>query len=167
MPYFGAGVDQHVNVPAAPTWVFTPTPGVTATARFVNEGSQVVYIGGAGVTPTSGLPLLPNTRVELPSVNVTLYACSGVSPTALNSTTLSGAQTAGASALTAASNTGIGVGSTLQVDTGANTEYLVVSTDTGGTIATTTPFLYSHVTGVAVKNVSPNVALLRVAAGVV
>jgi hypothetical protein len=167
MPNLGAGVDQHVNVAAVPTWVFTPTPGVTATARFFNEGSQVAYIGQSYVTSVNGLPVLPNCRVELPNVNVPLYAASGVNPSALNSTTLSGAQTAGASSFTVASGTGFAVGGTIQFDAGAQTEYLILLSGSSTIWTAASTFLYNHATGVAAKNVTVNTAQLRVGAGAV
>src|ERR1700677_199716 len=104
MPFLGAGVDNHVNVTPTPVLVFTPNPSAAAaTARFFNEGSATVYVGGANVSQFNGIPLMPNQKVELSNVNGSLYACGGYSAGA-NNTTMSGASAAGSTSFTVASS---------------------------------------------------------------
>lgn len=165
MPYFGAGVDQHVNLAATPTWVFTPTPNAPATVRLVNEGSNVLYVGGAAVSPGNGLPLYPNTRVELPLANQTLYACSNYIASTV-ATTVTTASTAGAVAMTV----GVApvVGATLAIGNGAAKEIVTVAATSGTTIFTAaTAFLYDHGVAATVATVTSVIAQLRVSAGVV
>ena len=62
------------------TWVFTPTPNVTAPSVSVfNNGTNVVYLGGAGVNQADGFPLAPGNRpLMLQNIGYSLYACSNV-----------------------------------------------------------------------------------------
>jgi hypothetical protein len=170
MPNLGAGVDQHVNTNPVPTWVFTPNPVGGAAVRLYNEGSQVVYIGGANVSPYNGLPLYPGSRpLELQNANSTVYSCSNV--TGLTSVaTLSAALNAGVSAFTTASSIAtIANGATIVLGpSGAGQEVVTVTGSTGGTAYTvSTATLYDHKTGGAVYTAVSTPGQLRVTAGVV
>ncbi len=168
MPNLGPGNDQHVNVAAIPTWVFTPNSSAATNARLYNEGSQVVYVGQSAVTPSTGLPIRPNSKpVELYGVTATLYACSGVvSGTA--AATLAGYQTAGTTSFTVASGgmANIPVGTTFLLGSGTGQEALVVATSASTTvITTTTASLFEHGASDVVNSCTTNIAQLRVTAG--
>lgn len=164
MPYFGAGVDQHVNLAATPTWIFTPTPNAPATVRLVNEGSSLLWVGTAAVAPGNGLPLYPNTRVELPVANQTLYACSGYQATTV-STTLSSTFTAGTTAFSVATLPAIGA--TVVIGNKSGTEVLTVAGTAAGVFTAATASLYDHTAGSTVSTVTSIIGQLRVNAGVV
>jgi hypothetical protein len=173
MPNLGAGNDQHVNVSALPTWVFTPTSKLANTLRLYNEGSQPVYIGSSSVTPYNGLQILPgNKPLELSTALQAVYACCGVvSGTAVVNTTA--ATSAGSTVLaTSAPTTNFAAGT--YVSLGATTatspggfEVLQVSGTTATNITVSTSTLYDHASGATVTVVTPTVAQLRVTAGVV
>ena len=171
MPNLGAGVDQHVNAAAIPTWVFTPNPSAATNVRLYNEGSQVIYVGQSAVTPSTGMPLLPNSKpIELYGVTQTLYACSGVvAGTAAATVAATGYQTAGSTGFTVASGgmPNIPVGTTFLIGSGTGREALVVATSVSTTaITTTTPSLFEHGGGDVIFSCTTNIAQLRVTAGV-
>jgi hypothetical protein len=175
MPNLGPGVANSLTPAVTPTWVFTPTPNVTATVRITNNGSSTIYIGGANVSQWNGIPLPPGNRpIELQNCPYTIYTAAGAFPAGTN-TTLSGSQVQGVSALTVASGSGgVIAGATLQVGNGTNLEYVVVNTiaNAGGTagsstITTTTPFLYDHVASSTVSTATPRTSGITVQAGVV
>jgi hypothetical protein len=171
VPNLGAGVDQHVNTAPVPTWVFTPTPSVSSTLRLYNEGSQIVYVGGANVSPINGLPLFPGARpLELQNIGSTIYTCSYASTVGSTiSATLSANFVAGGSSVpvTTGYSTGILVGSTIFLGTGTAAEVLVVSATAATTITTSTVTLYDHKTAATVTLASTTPGQLRVTAGVV
>lgn len=171
MPSLGAGVDQHVNTSPTPTWVFTPNPVGGASVRLYNEGSQVVYIGGANVSPYNGVPLYPGCRpVEFQNANGTIYTCSNV--TGLTSVaTLSGALNAGVTAFTTSSSIATITAGTTVVLGGTSGGEVVSVTATGGATTTTftisTSTLYDHKNAAVVYTASSTPGQLRVTAGVV
>lgn len=172
MPTLPPGSPNNVSATPVPTQVFTPTPTVQASCRFYNSGSSVVYVGGANVSPSNGLPILPGNRpIELQNTNVNLYACSSI--TSVNSTghaTLSAATGAGTTSLTVATAAPT-AGTYIQVGNGTGLEYLFVVSFTGSstpwTATTSTATLYDHVSGATVATVNAVTAPLSVQAGVV
>lgn len=165
MPYFGPGVDQHVNLAATPTWVFTPTPGsAPSTIRVVNEGSNIVWLGTAAVAPGNGLPLYPNTRVELPSAGQSLYACSSYQASTVTSSTVTTASTAGASSMTV--GTLPAIGATVTIGNQTFKEVVTVAGTAGSVFTASTTFLYDHAVGSTVSTVLTTIGQIRVNAGV-
>jgi hypothetical protein len=174
MPNLGPGVDQTLAPSVTPTWVFTPTPNAQATVRFYNYGTtSPVYIGLAGVTQYNGLPLYPGNRpVEFANMNVTMYACSGVSRTTTATGTLTSASTAGTTAVTlaAAVPAGLAAGTTILVGSTVNTTSLeanvVNSTTASSQLTFLNPLLYDHASATVVYTATPNTGSVRVTAGV-
>jgi hypothetical protein len=171
MPYYGPGIPNNISVTPVATQVFTPTSGAAATCRITNPGPGTAYIGGVGVTPFNGLPVLPGNRpVQLQNVNASLYACSGVvSVGALG--TLAGASTAGSLLFTVAT-AGVTAGTYIRLGNGSAMEYLSVASVTGAgtpwTATTSTGSLYDHAASCTVAtNVVPAGNTLTVSAGVV
>ena len=169
MPNLGAGVDQHVNAAAIPTWIFTPNTSAASNLRVYNEGLNIVYIGQSGVTPATGLPLAPGRPFELFNVLQTMYACSPVVAGTAAATLSTGLQTAGTTAFTVASGgmANIPVGTTFLIGSGSGREALVVATSTSTTsITTSTPSLFDHGGSSVINSCTTNIAQLRVTAGV-
>jgi hypothetical protein len=169
MPNLGPGVDNHINLTPSAVLVFTPTPNAPATVRFANEGSGgTVYLGGIGVTPQSGFPLIPgNAPIKLQNVNVSLYACSGYATTAA-ATTLTAPANAGGTSLAITSGTGTVTGQYVLVGAaGAGQEVVQITAGGGTATLTVTPLLYDHKTAGAVQAASALPAQLRSTAGVV
>jgi hypothetical protein len=165
MPYFGAGVDNHVNLTPGPVLVFTPNPSAAAaTARFVNEGTNPVYIGGPSVTSFTGLKLMPNGRVELPAVNAAVYACGGYNP-ASGTTTLNGALSAGATVATLTTAASFTVGSVAIFGNASGQEAAVVTGTTATAVTLATALVNDHATGVTVATGVVAVGQLHVAGG--
>lgn len=172
MPNLGAGVDQHINTTPVPTWVFTPNPVGGATVRLFNEGAGIVYVGGANVTPFSGLPLFPYSKpLELQNISGTVYTCSNVLVGA-NLATTSTAYTAGTTAFTmkATVPTGLAAGATFAIANTAATAYYevltVASTSASSVITTTTGALFDHTSAATFLLCSTTPGQLRVTAGV-
>jgi hypothetical protein len=110
--------------------VFTPTPGVQASVRISNPGPGIVYLGGANVQPNNGFPVLPGNRpIELQNVNVSLYACSGITSIGAPGT-VSTATAAGVTGLTVATVAPT-VGTYLAYGNSTNVEYLSVTAVSG------------------------------------
>lgn len=174
MPNFGPGVDQHINTIVTPTWVFSPTPNVVGpSVRLYNEGTQIVYVGGANVSPFNGLPLPPNSRpLEIQNMTGTVYTCSNISVTGTGYTAAAGALNAGSTAITlSGSVTTLGVGSVLVLGAAPSQEVVQIAnvTATSGsvisfTLATAT--LYDHKTAMPMTLATSVPGQLRVTAGV-
>ena len=188
MPYFGAGVDQHVNLTFTPTWLFTPTSGVPNTVRIYNEGQNTIYIGGLAVTQNTGIPLPPGSRpLEFNNPPAPLYGVSAylignsaftgpTSPVAGTLSSIASAYTAGASAYTISTAIGISsglgqagmtwrIGSTFPTQVG-NQEVFVTATSAATTAVTTTnAALFPHQQGEVVYAVTPTYGQVRVTAG--
>lgn len=138
------------------TWVFTPTPSVTGPSVSVfNNGTNVVYLGGAGVNQADGFPLPPGNRpLRLQNIGYPLYACGNVAVGAIAGT-LSTAYTAGTTQIVTAasvSSSVTGAGSVLIIGNTLNTgwEAIVVGTrSTSGTTFGTTAFVSDHASGAA------------------
>jgi hypothetical protein len=161
MAYFGPGVPNNVNLTPTAMLVFTPNPSANSTVRIVNQGSSTVYVGGANVSANSGIPVAPLARIELPVMNTSLYAAGSYGPSTASSTTLAAATTAATTAITTAAS--VPTGSTLLIGNGSGTEFATVTV--GGTTVGTSPLLYDHASGAAVKYVNPVIGLLQVQGG--
>lgn len=169
MPNFGAGVDQHVNPAATPTWVFTPTTGAPSSVRFYNEGSGTVYVGQANVSPYNGLPIIPGNRpVEFQNVTTSLYACSAAGA-GTSVTTLSAAVVAaGATTFTVATTAGFVAGSQLILgNSGKGQEIVSVASTTATVVTLNGTTLYDHAASSTVSTAAVIPGQLRVTAGVV
>ena len=90
----------HIPVSGAPVLVYTPASQGVPHVTLINEGTATAYIGQAGVTLASGLPLAPRQQVSLPFCPVSLYAVSGAVATA-TATTLSAAIASGVTTIPA------------------------------------------------------------------
>jgi hypothetical protein len=175
MPNLGAGVDQHVNTTAVPTWVYQAPAYVAGsnfqtTLRLYNEGTQTVFVGGPNVSPLTGFPIPPGSKpVEIQNVSGTIYSCSNSAVGANTAAgTLSAAMAAGASSVpvSASFSTVITIGSTIYLnDAGNGGEYLVVSATAATTITTSTPALYDHASGSKATLATTTIGQLRVTAG--
>jgi hypothetical protein len=172
MPNLGAGVDQHVNVTATPTWVFSPNPSAASSSlRLYNEGSQPVYVGGANVTPLNGLLIPPGSRpLELQNVNSTVYTCSnavaGASTQAATLGTGTGIATVGTTKLTVTTmSAAFSAGAILQLGTSTNIEYVVVASTATTVVTLSNPTIYYHAVGDVMTVATSTIAQLRVTAG--
>lgn len=175
MPNLGAGVDQHVNTTAVPTWVYNAPAYVAgsnypACVRLYNEGSNVLFVGGANVSPLNGLALPPNSKpIEIQNVFGTVYTCSNSAVGANTSAaTLSATVGSGGTVLTVTSaySTNITIGSTIFLNNaGSGGEYLVVSGTAATSLTVSTAALYDHVSGSKATIATTTIGQLRVTAG--
>ena len=168
MPNFPPGTPNNTNVPANPTWIFTPTPGAQASVRFYNPGSSVVYVG-VNPTPSTGIPVLPGNRpIELQNINVNLSACSSFSKGTIAGTMTASAITAGSTSLvTAAAPSSLPAGTTFVVGNGTGAEALVVaSTAANSTVTFTSACLFDHVASSVLNIATFTSAPISVQAGV-
>jgi hypothetical protein len=153
MPNLGPGSANAVSPAVNATWIFTPTPSVTASVSIYNNGNHTVYVGKAGVNQADGFPLAPgNKPLRLQNIGYSLYAVSdvtvGSSVSTLNATYTAGTTTivTGASVATSAA----AAGSVLIIGNTANTgwEAVVVGTvSTSYTTIGTTALISDHATG--------------------
>lgn len=171
----GAGVPNNTNLSFTPTWLFTPSTYATNNVRLVNNGRNIVYVGQANVTTTTGLPILPGSRpIELTNVLTPLYGISAVQQGTLQGT-VTVTSTAGTTTLTmsaaavtslsAVAGTAFIIGSTTNT---ANQEVLTVASSTGTTVLTTNqPAQFAHDTTNVVYSCTPSYGQLSVFAGVI
>jgi hypothetical protein len=162
--------DPHVPVSAVPAAVFLPVPGVTSTVTLFNEGTSVVYVGQQGVSPGTGLPLLPGQQVSLPDVQVPLYACSGAAPAGAATATTADAS-AGATSVSVSSSTGFTAGQQVRVGSGAAAEVHVLESVSGTaspyTFGLSGALAFDHVSGAAVTPVTAAGSSVHATPGVV
>jgi hypothetical protein len=135
MPTLPPGTANNVNLSFTPTWLFTPSTSATNNVRLYNNGRNTVYVGQADVTVNTGLPILPNGKVELLGVTQSLYGISTYSLGTLIGT-VSTASAAGATVLnfTTQATAQLSTGATVVVGSTAytsNQEVLSISTTTG------------------------------------
>lgn len=164
------GSPNNVNVTPIPLQVFTPTPNVQASCRFYNPGPGVVYVGGANVSPSNGIPILPGNRpVELQNVNVNLYACSGFSSVNAGGGITSAVNAAGSTLFTVTTHAPT-ANTYIQLGNGTSLEYLFVSSFTGAgtpwTVTTSTGSLYDHVASSTLSTINAVPGPLSIQAGV-
>jgi hypothetical protein len=154
------------SVAGAPVLIYNPAPSGTPIVFAMNIGSSVLYIGQAGVTSASGLPLYPNMQIDLPIAPVKMYAASGVVATATATTTTAAANSA-ATSLAVTSGTGIANGNLVLVGSGSNAEVVTVTAGGGTTTLTVTALNYDHRSGAAVTVVTSNASVISVTPGAV
>ena len=176
MPNLGAGVDQHVNTAAVPTWVYNAPAYVAgsnfqATLRLYNEGTNTIFVGGANVTPFNGFPIPPGSKpVEIQNVTGTVYTCSNsfVTGSATAAATLgtgTGIATVGTTKLTVTTAAGIQAGQSIIIGTASNVEPAVVLSIATTVITLANPTLYYHAVGDVMTVATTTIGQLRVTAG--
>jgi hypothetical protein len=168
VPNFPPGSPNNVSVTPVALLVFTPTPGVQASARFWNPGPATVYVGaGSNVNAANGFPIPPGNRpVELQNVNVPLYAASGGN-VAATSTLTAAALAAGVTTFTLSTATLNATGpGYLKIGNGSAVEYVSYSTITSSSVATVTATQYAHGVSETVSTISAVPGPLSVQAGV-
>lgn len=168
------GTPNNTNLSYVSTWLFTPSTSATNNVRLVNNGRNTVYVGQAGVTVNSGIPIAPGSKpVELTGVLTPLYAVSQVSLGSVAGTITTTSMTAGSSVITMATvnSTAVTVGQLLAIQSTqytSNLEVLSVAATTGtGSVTLSTTSLFAHDTTNVVYNVAATYGQLSVIGGVV
>jgi hypothetical protein len=151
-------------VSAAPVQIYVPPSNGNPTAFITNSGPNVVYLGGANVTSTNGLPLPANQSLDLSRMGYSIYAVTGYNVTA-TATTLSAAENSGATSLAITAGTGTANGQTILVGSGSAAEVVSITSGGGTTTLTTTATQYDHKTGAAVTVVTSLGSSVNVVAG--
>lgn len=151
-------------VSAAPAQVYVPPSNGSPTAFITNVGPSVVYLGGANVTSTNGLPLPANQSLDLSRMSYSIYSVSGWAVTA-TATTLSAPIASGVTTVPLTSGTGTANGQTILIGTGSAAEVVAIISGGGTTSVTTTATQYDHKTGAAVTVVTSQGSSVNVVAG--
>ena len=143
--------------------------GVPGVHRLKNESpSQTLFVGLSACTPNTGIPLPPNSQIELPAANVDLYACSNWSAGTAAATASASAATAGTTSWTVASGgmANIPVGTYFVIGSGTAAEVLSVATSASTTtITTSTGSLFDHTVSQVFRSVVTTPGVLRVQGG--
>lgn len=159
------------NTTPLPSAVFvTPTgTGVNPICRLKNESaSGTLFVGLSACTPNTGMPLPPNTQIELAFANQTVYACSNWAAGTASATASASAATAGTSSWTVASGgmANIPVGTYFLIGSGTGQEALCVATSASTTtITTTTASLFEHNASDVLHAVVTTPGILKVQGG--
>ena len=162
---------SSVNTTPLPSTVFvSPTgTGVYPSCRLKNESpSQTLFIGLSACSPNTGLPLPPNTQIELAPANKSIYACSNWAAGTAAATAGTGVATAGTTSWTVASGgmANIPVGTYFLIGSGTGQEALNVATSASTTtITTTTASLFDHAASEVLFAVVTTPGILRVQGG--
>lgn len=152
-----ASTPIHTPVGAAPVQVYTPAAVGRPHAFVYNTGPATVYLGGPGVTATSGLALPPKMELDLANgVNAIYAACGGVTLSATATTNLTATTTGGSTTnLSVGTTANFAAGNQVQVGSGNTAEVgVVASFATGPIIVLTTAPVYDHRAGAAVTLVT-------------
>lgn len=147
----------YTPVGAAAVQIYTPASVGTPHAVIYNTGPATVYVGGVGVTATSGLPVPPRGEVNFANATVALYAAAGgvtVSGTAV--TNLTAATTGGSTSnLSVGTTANFAVGNLVQVGTGNTAEVGTISSIPDSTHLTlSAAVVYDHRAGAQVATVT-------------
>lgn len=152
-------------VSAAPVQIYVPPSSGNPTAFITNSGPNVVYLGGANVTSTNGLPLPANQSLDLSRMVYPIYAVSGWSVTAI-ATTLSSAIASGVTTVPLTSGTGTANGQQILIGTGSAAEVVTITSGGGTASATVAPATsYDHKITAAVTVVTSLGSSANVVAG--
>lgn len=151
-------------VSAAPVPIYVPPAYGNPTAFITNSGTGVVYLGGANVTSTNGVPLPVGQSVDLSRMTYSLYAVSSYNTTA-TATTTTAAAASGATSLAITSGTGTVNGQQILVGSGSAAEVVTISSGGGTTTLTVTALQYDHKSGAAVTVVTALGSSVNVVAG--
>jgi hypothetical protein len=156
--------DPSIGAAAVPVYVPAPS-GTPHAVIFNNTGGRVLYLGGASVTPVTGLPLYPNCKLNLPYAYTTIYAVGGFGTTG-SATTFSANAAAGTATVPVTATGGYSAGNVIQLGTGTNAEALTVLSTTGTTVTFTASTSFTHLSGDAIALLSaPLGGALTVTAG--
>lgn len=137
-----------IPLSSAATLIFTPQVNATF-FNATNVGSNIIYVGGSGVSQTGGLPVQPGQSVTLPFVNSKIYACSPLDVTKTPTDTLSANASLGATALTVASGgAAFTNGMIISINDGVNSERVTVGTGSSGTSVVVSATAHAHASGV-------------------
>jgi hypothetical protein len=133
-----------------PIQVYIPPKVGNPHCVIFNNGASPVYLGGTGVSINGGLYFPPNAQLSLPYMPYGIWSVSGYTlGTAV--TTLSASVTAGGTTIACGSLASMTVGSAVQIgNANAPTSYDIVTISAfvnAGTLTTTSPTLYDHISG--------------------
>lgn len=144
-------------VGAVAVQVYTPAPVGRPHAIVFNTGPGTVYVGGPGVTPSSGLALPPLMEVDFANgVNAIYAVAGGVTVSATAVTNLTAAATGGSTTnLSVGTTANFAAGNQVQVGTGNTAEVgTIASFATGPIIVLTSAVVYDHRAGAQVAAVT-------------
>src|ERR1700749_328704 len=88
-------------------------------AYLISTSNQVAYLGGSSGSTVNGLPLYPNTRLDLSNMPVTVYAVAGFTAQGSAGTVTASAAVGGTSLTTGFSAAGFGAGTAIVIEAGS------------------------------------------------
>lgn len=159
----------YTPVGAVATQVYVPASVGRPHAFIFNTGPSTVYIGGAGVTPSSGMPLPPQMEIDLSNGVNAMYAVAGGNTLSATATTnLTAAATGGGTTnLSVGTTANFAAGNIVQVGTGNTAESgTIASFATGPIIVLASAVVYDHRAGAQVATVTgTSTATVKTVAG--
>ena len=147
----------YTPVGAAPVQVYTPASVGRPHVVVFNAGPSTVYVGGAGVTASSGLALPPQTELSFANgVNAIYAAAGGVTVSGTATTNLTAAATGGlTSNISVGTTANFAAGNLVQVGTGGTSEVGTIASIPDSTHLTlAAAVVYDHRAGAAVAVVT-------------
>lgn len=159
-PSTTTGIDPPVALPAVQAY-FPASVGTPHCVLF-NSGASPAFLGGSGVTANMGLYFPPGAQLSLPYAPFGIWAVDGGLTLGTVTTTLTGNVTAGGTTITIAGTASVVAGTWLRLgntNAPSSQESVIVSTVVNaGTITTTTPTQFDHITGGTVSVIAAQAA---------
>lgn len=150
------GIDPPVATPNVQ--VYFPASVGTPHAVLFNNGASPCWLGGTGVTTSTGLYFPPNAQLSLPVAPFAIWAVGGGVVVGTVSTTLTIGAAAGGTVLAVAGTASLLPGVLLQVGNNTNPTaqetVIVAAAPNAGTVTTTTPLRFDHLSGGTVWTVA-------------
>ena len=136
-------------------------------AYLVNTSGQIAYVGGQYVTNISGVPLYPNSRMDLANMPGTAYAVAGFTQSATVFGTVQTAVQQGGTSFTTSGAPGWAIGSSLVVEPGTQRqEILPIGGTTSSAVTTNSGSVFFHAgTASLVYAITPFVTTVKAARG--
>ena len=137
------------------TVVFTPSSSGTPHAYLYNQGASTVYLGGSGVSTTTGMPLLPGDRADLSTMPFTVYAVSGYNTTTPIGTVVTATTTFPGGTILTGGGTVFTAGMWIAVESGTPRQELAqVLASNAGSVITTAALQFAHGTATTFQQIT-------------
>ena len=151
---------------SAVTVIYYPPSSGNPHCSLYNAGQQTAYVGQAGVSSATGLPLPPGNRARLFTAAGTIYATAGfnqVSPFG----TANAATSVGGSTITVTSGgTAFTSGMGIVVEPGTpRQEIAMVFASNAGTVTSAAAFTFAHGSATTFSQINPLVATVKAERG--
>lgn len=149
------------------TVVMYPPSGGSPHAYLFNQGPNPVYLGaGSGLSPATGMPLQPNSRMDLSSTPGTIYGIAGGNQQTPYGTITANTAFAGTALTGVTGGTAFTAGMTVVIEPGTpRQEVTSVASSNAGTVNVAPAFTFVHGSATTFSQWAPYITTLQVVRG--